>query len=393
MRIGITAHVRDGSYPLASALLANATEGLFMPEVTKTERLSLADIKVDPVCQARAALSARTVHEYVEIMKAEGDNVFPPVVVFHDGTDHWLSDGFHRHAAAEKAGRHSLKADIREGSRRDAILHAVGANAAHGLRRTNADKHRAVTMLLEDEEWGSWSDGHIARQCGVSPRFVASVRKDTPHGSESTTRNYVHPKTGRRTKMKINNIGKKDGLEELLSIAPDRDEVPPQDWFVAPETAAADDGTAEVTGDERMPTSDPAGSSDEIQLQELTSAWARASEEVRQQFLANVGALLSPRAEAGPGVIEPKPSQEPGPSESAEPSATELQENPLMEIWKGLRGHTQTYGRMWVEAGCPSELHPNEHFTSTEKLVPFRAAAKAATPEQRQQFVELSRAA
>jgi hypothetical protein len=31
MRIGITAHVRGGSYPLASALLANATEGFLMP--------------------------------------------------------------------------------------------------------------------------------------------------------------------------------------------------------------------------------------------------------------------------------------------------------------------------------------------------------------------------
>jgi transposase-like protein len=55
-------------------------------------------------------------------------------------------------------------------------MYAVGANAAHGLRRTNADKRRAVTMLLDDDEWGQWSDSAIARQCGVSHTFVATVR-------------------------------------------------------------------------------------------------------------------------------------------------------------------------------------------------------------------------
>jgi N6-adenosine-specific RNA methylase IME4 len=45
------------------------------------------------------------------------------------------------------------------------------------LRRTNADKHRAVTLLLKDAEWQVWSDGEIARRCAVSDRFVAKIRK------------------------------------------------------------------------------------------------------------------------------------------------------------------------------------------------------------------------
>ncbi|EWY35857.1 hypothetical protein N825_32650 [Skermanella stibiiresistens SB22] len=39
------------------------------------------------------------------------------------------------------------------GSRRDAVPHAVGANARHGLPRSNADKRDAVMILLKDPEW------------------------------------------------------------------------------------------------------------------------------------------------------------------------------------------------------------------------------------------------
>jgi hypothetical protein len=356
----------------------------------KTECLPLADIKIDTACQARAAINATIIDEYAKIMKGRSDDTFPPVVVFHDGTDHWLSDGFHRHAAAEKAGLHSLKADIREGSRREAVLYAVGANVAHGLRRTNADKRRAVNILLEDEAWSTWSNRDISRRCGVDEglvRKLRSVSADCPQIARKVERN------GTVFDMKTGNIGKKDGLEELLSIRPDRDEQPEQGWFAAPETAAADDSTAEVTSDERMPTCDPARSSDEVQLRELMSAWARASEEVRHQFLVNVGALLSPQAEAGPALTEPELSPEPGPCEAAEPSSTEPQENQLFEIWKPLIGHSRWYGRRWVEVGCPDGPLPDEHWTFTEKLGSFRAAAIAATEDQRQQFLELSRAA
>src|SRR5262249_61805033 len=113
----------------------------------------------------RAEMNTETVNEYADIMKERGDATFQAIVVFHDGTDHWLSDGFHRHAAAEKAGLKSLKSRIHQGGRREAILHSVGANADHGLRRTNADKRRAVSILLEDAEWRSWSNRTIARRC------------------------------------------------------------------------------------------------------------------------------------------------------------------------------------------------------------------------------------
>ncbi|MGT2479599.1 hypothetical protein ACU4GR_13540 [Methylobacterium oryzae CBMB20] len=47
-----------------------------------------------------------------------------------------------RHAAGLHAGLGELPCEVRQGGLRDAILHSAGANAAHGLRRTNADKRR-----------------------------------------------------------------------------------------------------------------------------------------------------------------------------------------------------------------------------------------------------------
>lgn len=60
----------------------------------------------------------------------------------------------------------------------DAALHAAGANTAHGLRRTRADKHRAVSLLLRDKEWAARSDREIAQRCGVSARYVSKLRRE-----------------------------------------------------------------------------------------------------------------------------------------------------------------------------------------------------------------------
>ena len=58
------------------------------------------------------------------------------------------------------------------------VLHAVSANATHGLRRTNADKRRAVMALLYDDEWAQWSDREIARRCAVDGKTVARLRAE-----------------------------------------------------------------------------------------------------------------------------------------------------------------------------------------------------------------------
>jgi hypothetical protein len=114
--------------------------------------------------------------------------------------------------------------NIYEGTQRDAILHAVGANANHGLRRTNADKIKAVLTLLKDSEWRQWSDTEIAKKCRVSQPFVSNKRKElTNNGYEwSSTRKCADGRI-----METSNIGAKTNSEGFEnSISDDQSELP-----------------------------------------------------------------------------------------------------------------------------------------------------------------------
>ncbi len=144
--------------------------------MTTTINLTLTNIRTDGGTQPRAELDQDLIDEYATAMQ-EGA-VFPPIIVFYDGRDYWLADGFHRWHAAALCGQSAILADIHQGTRRAAILFAASANAAHGKRRSNADKRRAVETLLRDEEWGRWSDAEIARWCLVTQPFVSKVRAE-----------------------------------------------------------------------------------------------------------------------------------------------------------------------------------------------------------------------
>jgi phage N-6-adenine-methyltransferase len=166
----------------------------------------ISDIRNDGGTQSRDSLDAATVAEYADAM-ANGA-AFPAVVVFYDGQSYWLADGFHRVAAAKQAGMAQIDADIRQGSRRDAILLSVGANSSHGLRRTNADKRRAVMTLLNDEEWSRWTDREIARRCAVSHDFVNRARKSSLSLNDSDEPRTYTTKHGTTATMNTGNIGR-----------------------------------------------------------------------------------------------------------------------------------------------------------------------------------------
>lgn len=183
------------------------------------KKISIAKVRVNGGTQSRAAINPETVSEYAEAM-TDGA-VFPPVVVFHDGTDYWLADGFHRYKAASQARIYEIDADIRQGSQRDAILYSVGANASHGLRRTNDDKRRAVMVMLNDAEWAGWNDREIARQCGVTHPFVGKLRKEVS-GNDYQIEPRTVTRNGTTYEQNTANIGggSKRDQEQVTTSAP-----------------------------------------------------------------------------------------------------------------------------------------------------------------------------
>jgi phage N-6-adenine-methyltransferase len=184
--------------------------------------MQIADIRLDGGTQSRAVIDQHVITEYSAAMS--GGASFPPVVVFYDGADYWLADGYHRIHAAGMLGLDTIDVDIRQGGRRDAVLFSVGANAAHGLRRTNADKRRAVEVLLRDEEWAGWSDREIARRCGVSHTFVAETRSLATVASDAPR--AFTTKHGTTATMNTAAIGRAPAVrakiaDELPAPAPD----------------------------------------------------------------------------------------------------------------------------------------------------------------------------
>lgn len=134
-------------------------------------------IRTDPDLQMReAGIDIGVVTDYAEAM-VDGAS-FPAIVVYFDGAAYWPADGFHRIAASKKADRATILAEVRQGNKRDAMLAAVGVNANHGLRRTQADKRRSVVTLLKDPEWSRLSDRAIADKANVSHPTVAKVRAE-----------------------------------------------------------------------------------------------------------------------------------------------------------------------------------------------------------------------
>ena len=143
------------------------------------KQLKLSEIVTDAGTQVRAGLSEATVSDYAEAL-ADGAK-FPPVVVFYDGSRYIAADGFHRVHAAIRNSATQIECDVRKGGKGEALKFALGCNAHHGLRRTNADKRHAVELAVR--EFPNVSTVAIARMCLVGDELVAEIRKAQPTDS------------------------------------------------------------------------------------------------------------------------------------------------------------------------------------------------------------------
>jgi hypothetical protein len=202
----------------------------------KTKNVSLRDLRLDGETQARASLDAETVDDYADKIRA--GVALPPPVAFFDGSRYWLADGFHRAEATRKTGASSMDVEVRKGTREDAIWFACGANQGHGLRRTNADKRRAVEMALRLKPESS--DRAIAEHVGVAPNTVKAVREES--GAQVAQVNQPAARTGRDGKTYPAAPKKKAAPPPAPAAAAPPVEEPSEETPPAPE---ADDAPAE----------------------------------------------------------------------------------------------------------------------------------------------------
>ena len=167
-------HLMETLKPLvetsSSSELITPNSELLTPN--STVWLALDEIRRDGGTQPRVKMELAHIKRLEEQIE-EGQQL-EPVVVFHDGESYWMADGFHRWQAHSNQEQEALACEVALGSRRDAILYSVGANADHkpALPRSREDKRRAVLTLLQDPEWSHWTQTAIAKSCKVSRKFV-----------------------------------------------------------------------------------------------------------------------------------------------------------------------------------------------------------------------------
>jgi hypothetical protein len=176
-----------------------------------TTELELKKIRLDGGTQARSGLDNEHVQSLV-LAYRQGDNV-PKPVVFWDSKHFWLADGFHRVEARRTAEFDTIDCEVHNGTLRDAVLHAVGANARHGLKRSLEDRRQAVRLLLGDKEWREKVDSWVAEQANVSTDLVARVREDMEKAGSPAPKE-LKAKDGRTFKNRTaHKRGKKPGRQ------------------------------------------------------------------------------------------------------------------------------------------------------------------------------------
>jgi ParB-like chromosome segregation protein Spo0J len=112
---------------------------------------------------------------------AEVPESWPPIVI--NRRDGSVIDGQHRVAAARQLGIERLCAVFFEGSPDDAYVEFVRCNVGHGLALTLDERRDAVRRILRTHP--ELSDRGIASVCGLSPKTVARVRRETGEGRDA----------------------------------------------------------------------------------------------------------------------------------------------------------------------------------------------------------------
>ena len=178
-------------------------------------------IRLDGGTQYRDLINPSTVSDYISAIKV--DEVFPPLDTVFDGSEHWLVDGFHRYHALRQIGINLIPVRAITGTVEEAKLLALTANTKHGLPRDQATKKKIVLAALAHSALTGSSDYQIAKVCGVSHPFVASMRDPAARERQQQARDKSA--TSRIKQEVANPIHTPEGVNSAEGEFPDEDEI------------------------------------------------------------------------------------------------------------------------------------------------------------------------
>lgn len=148
-------------------------------------KLTIREIKVDPTVQIRRGNREDTVRRYMEAFEE-----LPPVTVFKSPEGLLLADGFHRMAAAQRLGLREIEAEVRKGTREDALEYAVIANTKNADPLNEEERNDGIRRLKQLHP--DWSNREIARRMSISPSTVGDVLRADAVGREVYTGTHLN---------------------------------------------------------------------------------------------------------------------------------------------------------------------------------------------------------
>jgi hypothetical protein len=135
--------------------------------------------------------------------------VFPPVRVWFDNSHYWLSDGFHRLAAAARIGLSRFPAYICDGSLSDALWDSYSANSLNGRARSAAERKAIILGALVHPDSAGMSNVQLARTLGLPEATLRRYRNclSSSRDEDGQARLRTVNRQGTTYVLRIGNLG------------------------------------------------------------------------------------------------------------------------------------------------------------------------------------------
>ena len=183
------------------------------------KQININIIRLDGNTQARVSLDEQVVDSYAELMK-EGTE-FPPIVVFHDGSDYWLADGFHRYFALKKNNSSLVSVEVHHGTRKDAKWFGYGANGKKGKGWEKQDLRKIMAEIIEDADYKDKTNAEIARHIGISKMHVGRLMADLkPENAEEPAVKVVTRKDGTQYEVDVSKLSNQEKKQPVRAERP-----------------------------------------------------------------------------------------------------------------------------------------------------------------------------